>query len=124
MEELLAEKFPYFLPLLEQINDVHARYEKKKKSTNSMDFDDLLEKRWHVAEHEEIVAFFGGNLSHPCRRVPGTNKIQADFIDTLAAEHRTSGCGRRRAVHLLVARREFPNILEFQSAIRAHRSSR
>ena len=44
MEELLAGKFPYFLPLLEQIKDVHARYEKKKKSTNSMDFDDLLEK--------------------------------------------------------------------------------
>ena len=27
IEELLAEKFPYFLPLLEQIKDVHARYE-------------------------------------------------------------------------------------------------
>src|SRR5207342_889115 len=44
MDELLAEKFPHFLPLLEQIKEVHARYEKKKKSTNSMDFDDLLEK--------------------------------------------------------------------------------
>ncbi len=32
MEELLAEKFPYFLPLLEQIKDVHARYERKKKA--------------------------------------------------------------------------------------------
>ena len=44
IEELLAEKFPYFLPLLEQIKDVHARYERRKKSTNSLDFDDLLEK--------------------------------------------------------------------------------
>src|SRR5213595_2875536 len=33
IDALLAEKFPYFLPLLEQIKDVHARYEKKKKST-------------------------------------------------------------------------------------------
>src|SRR6201984_544024 len=28
MEEMLAEKFPYFLPLLERIKDVQARYEK------------------------------------------------------------------------------------------------
>src|SRR5215213_9888145 len=39
MEEMLAEKFPYFLPLIEQIRDVHDRYERKKKATNSMDFD-------------------------------------------------------------------------------------
>ena len=43
IDALLAEKFPYFLPLLEQIKDVHSLRE-KKKSTNSMDFDDLLEK--------------------------------------------------------------------------------
>src|SRR5438477_12266044 len=36
MEELLAGKFPYFLPLLDKIKDVHARYEKKKKAINSM----------------------------------------------------------------------------------------
>src|SRR5438128_1779394 len=41
MEELLAEKFPYFVPLLERIKDVQARYERKKKATNSLDFDDL-----------------------------------------------------------------------------------
>src|SRR3954453_21454751 len=34
LEELLAGRFPYFLPLLDKIKDVHARYEKKKKSTN------------------------------------------------------------------------------------------
>src|SRR6202035_4966160 len=28
IDQLLAEKFPYFLPLLEQISDVHARYER------------------------------------------------------------------------------------------------
>src|SRR6476620_5749418 len=57
MEELLAEKFPYFLPLLEQIKDVQARYERRKKSTNSLDFDDLLEKSLRMLkEHEEIAA--------------------------------------------------------------------
>ncbi|MBA2271278.1 MAG: UvrD-helicase domain-containing protein, partial [Chthoniobacterales bacterium] len=56
IEELLAEKFPYFLPLIEQIKDVHARYEKKKKATNSTDFDDLLEKTLRMLkEHEEVA---------------------------------------------------------------------
>ncbi len=90
MEELLAEKFPYFLPLLDQIKDVHARYERKKKATNSMDFDDLLEKTLRMLkEHEEIVAFYRRQFQFILvDEYQDTNKIQADFIDTLAAEHR------------------------------------
>jgi len=90
MDELLAEKFPYFLPLLEQIKDVHARYERKKKATNSMDFDDLLEKTLRMLkEHEEIAAFYRRQFQFILvDEYQDTNKIQADFIDTLAAEHR------------------------------------
>src|SRR5499425_599172 len=58
LEELLAEKFPYFLPLLEKILDVHARYEKKKKTTNSVDFDDLLEKTLTMLEKNQNIASF------------------------------------------------------------------
>src|ERR1044071_6113164 len=53
LAELLAEKFPYFLPLLDKIRDVHQRYEKKKKTTNSMDFDDLLEKTLSMLQQHE-----------------------------------------------------------------------
>ncbi|HEX7515973.1 MAG TPA: UvrD-helicase domain-containing protein [Chthoniobacterales bacterium] len=90
MDELLAEKFPYFLPLLEQIKDVHARYERRKKSTNSMDFDDLLEKTLRMLkEHEEIAAFYRRQFQFILvDEYQDTNKIQADFIDTLASEHR------------------------------------
>jgi DNA helicase-2/ATP-dependent DNA helicase PcrA len=90
MEQLLAEKFPYFLPLLEQIKDVHARYERKKKATNSMDFDDLLEKTLRMLkEHEEIAAFYRRQFQFILvDEYQDTNKIQADFIDALAAEHR------------------------------------
>jgi DNA helicase II / ATP-dependent DNA helicase PcrA len=90
MDELLAEKFPYFLPLLEQIKDVHARYERKKKSTNSMDFDDLLEKTLRMLnEHEEIAAFYRRQFQFILvDEYQDTNKIQADIIDTLASEHR------------------------------------
>jgi DNA helicase-2/ATP-dependent DNA helicase PcrA len=90
IDALLAEKFPYFLPLLEQIKDVQARYEKKKKSTNSMDFDDLLEKTLRMLkEHEEIAAFYRRQFQFILvDEYQDTNKIQADFIDTLASEHR------------------------------------
>jgi DNA helicase-2/ATP-dependent DNA helicase PcrA len=90
IDALLAEKFPYFLPLLDQIKDVHARYEKKKKSTNSMDFDDLLEKTLRMLmEHEEIAAFYRRQFQFILvDEYQDTNKIQADFIDTLASEHR------------------------------------
>src|SRR4029077_16790551 len=90
MEELLAGKFPYFLPLLDKIKDVHARYEKKKKATNSMDFDDLLEKTLRmIKEHEEIAAFYRRQFQLLLvDEYQDTNKIQADLIDTLAQDHK------------------------------------
>src|SRR6476659_6034526 len=56
LQELLAGKFPYFLPLLEKIRDVHDRYEKKKKATNSVDFDDLLQKTLLMFQQHERIA--------------------------------------------------------------------
>ena len=116
MEELLAEKFPYFLPLLEQIKDVHARYEKKKKSTNSMDFDDLLEKTLRMLlEHEEIAAFYRRQFKFILvDEYQDTNKIQADFIDTLAAEHKNVMVVGDDAQSIYSWRgANFQNILEF-----------
>src|SRR6478672_9322707 len=89
VEELLAGRFPYFLPLLDRIKEVHARYEKKKKATNSMDFDDLLEKTLRMLkEHEGIASFYRRQFQFILvDEYQDTNKIQADFIDLLAAEH-------------------------------------
>src|SRR3954451_5340043 len=90
IEELLAEKFPYFLPLLDKIRDVHARYEKKKKATNSMDFDDLLEKTLRMLkQNEEIAGFYRRQFQFLLvDEYQDTNKIQADLIDTLARDHK------------------------------------
>src|SRR3954465_14789456 len=90
MEEMLAEKFPYFLPLIEQIRDVHDRYERKKKATNSLDFDDLLEKTLRMLkEHAEVADFYQRKFQFILvDEYQDTNKIQADFIDTLAVHHR------------------------------------
>src|SRR4029077_17852880 len=90
LEELLAAKFPYFLPLLDRIKDVHARYERKKKATNLMDFDDLLEKTLlMLRQHEGIAAFYRRQFQFILvDEYQDTNKIQADLIDLLGRDHR------------------------------------
>ncbi len=116
MEELLAEKFPYFLPLLEQIREVQVRYERKKKATNSMDFDDLLEKTLRMLkEHEHIAAVYRRQFQFILvDEYQDTNKIQADFIDTLAAEHKNVMVVGDDAQSIYSWRgANFQNILEF-----------
>jgi DNA helicase II / ATP-dependent DNA helicase PcrA len=116
LEELLAEKFPYFLPLLEKIQDVHARYEKKKKATNSVDFDDLLEKTLTMLQkHENIAQFYRRQFQFILvDEYQDTNKIQADLIDLLAGEHRNVMVVGDDAQSIYSWRgANFQNILEF-----------
>src|SRR4026209_1213853 len=90
LEGLLAEKFPYFVPLLEKIHDVRERYEKKKKATNSMDFDDLLQKTLSMfQQHERITEIYRRQFQFILvDEYQDTNKIQADLVDLLARDHR------------------------------------
>ncbi len=116
VEKLLAEKFPYFLPLLERITDVHARYEKKKKATNSVDFDDLLEKTLSMLQkHENIASFYRRQFQFILvDEYQDTNKIQADLIDLLAREHRNVMVVGDDAQSIYSWRgANFQNILEF-----------
>jgi DNA helicase-2/ATP-dependent DNA helicase PcrA len=116
MEELLAEKFPYFLPLLEKIQDVQARYERKKKSTNSLDFDDLLEKTLSMLQqHDGIASFYRRQFQFILvDEYQDTNKIQADFIDTLARDHKNVMVVGDDAQSIYSWRgANFQNILEF-----------
>jgi DNA helicase-2/ATP-dependent DNA helicase PcrA len=116
LEELLAEKFPYFLPLLDKIRDVHGRYEKKKRTTNSLDFDDLLEKTLSMfQQHESIVKFYRRQFQFILvDEYQDTNKIQADLIDLLAREHRNVMVVGDDAQSIYSWRgANFQNILEF-----------
>jgi DNA helicase-2/ATP-dependent DNA helicase PcrA len=88
-EQVIAEKYPYFLPLSAQITDVHRRYEAKKKATNTMDFDDLLEKTVRLLrEHADVAAIFQRQFEFVLvDEYQDTNHIQAEFVDLLAAQH-------------------------------------
>ncbi|PYL70677.1 MAG: DNA helicase UvrD [Verrucomicrobia bacterium] len=116
LEELLAEKFPYFLPLLDQIKDVQARYDRKKKATNSMDFDDLLEKTLSMLQqHQSIAAFYRRQFQFILvDEYQDTNKIQADLVDMLALDHKNVMVVGDDAQSIYSWRgANFQNILEF-----------
>jgi DNA helicase II / ATP-dependent DNA helicase PcrA len=116
LEELLAEKFPYFLPLLDKIQDVHERYEKKKKGTNSMDFDDLLQKTLSMfQQHEGIAEFYRRQFQFILvDEYQDTNKIQADLVDLVARDHRNVMVVGDDAQSIYSWRgANFQNILEF-----------
>jgi ATP-dependent DNA helicase UvrD/PcrA len=116
LEELLAEKFPYFLPLLDKIQDVHERYEKKKKATNSMDFDDLLQKTLSMfQQHARIAETYRRQFQFILvDEYQDTNKIQADLVDLLARDHRNVMVVGDDAQSIYSWRgANFQNILEF-----------
>src|SRR5438046_6461096 len=116
LDELLAEKFPYFLPLLDQIKDVQVRYDRKKKATNSMDFDDLLEKTLSMLQqHQGIAAFYRRQFQFILvDEYQDTNKIQADLVDTLALDHKNVMVVGDDAQSIYSWRgANFQNILEF-----------
>ena len=116
LEELLAEKFPYFLPLLEKIQDVRGRYEKKKKATNSMDFDDLLQKTLSLfQQHERIAEIYRRQFQFILvDEYQDTNKIQADLVDLLARNHHNVMVVGDDAQSIYSWRgANFQNILEF-----------
>jgi DNA helicase-2/ATP-dependent DNA helicase PcrA len=116
LEALLAEKFPYFLPLLDKIQDVRDRYEKKKKATNSMDFDDLLQKTLlMVQQHERIAEIYRRQFQFILvDEYQDTNKIQADLVDLLARDHRNLMVVGDDAQSIYSWRgANFQNILEF-----------
>jgi DNA helicase-2/ATP-dependent DNA helicase PcrA len=116
LEELLAEKFPYFLPLLEKIQDVRERYEKKKKATNSMDFDDLLQKTLSMfQQNERIAEIYRRQFQFILvDEYQDTNKIQADLVDLLARDHHNVMVVGDDAQSIYSWRgANFQNILEF-----------
>jgi DNA helicase-2/ATP-dependent DNA helicase PcrA len=87
--EVLAEKYPYFIPLEAEIESLQKKYEERKRSANSLDFDDLLVKPLRLMQGTpSVAAYYQDRFQFILvDEYQDTNHIQADFIAILGARH-------------------------------------
>jgi DNA helicase-2/ATP-dependent DNA helicase PcrA len=89
LPQLLRARFPYFLPIAEQIGRVQFAYEARKKESNAVDFDDLLSKTLELFQTAEDVAEIYQEQFHYVLvdEYQDTNRIQSELIDLIARRH-------------------------------------
>lgn len=83
VEDIVLERFPHFVNVLEDIAKIVELYEKKKLQLNLMDFDDLL-CGWKkiFQENERIREYYSLKFRHILvDEYQDTNSLQADIID-------------------------------------------
>jgi DNA helicase-2/ATP-dependent DNA helicase PcrA len=90
LEDVIQNRYPFFLHLQNEINQIACLYIQKKKDLNVMDFDDLLNNcRRLLLENPDVVSRLAHRFQHVLvDEYQDTNIIQADIVDLLAAEHR------------------------------------
>lgn len=89
IRKVLGEKYRYFIPLEVEIGRVQGVYEARKKSTNTMDFDDLLCKTLELLlTNPDVAERYQQQFRHVLvDEYQDTNRIQAELVDLLAAKH-------------------------------------
>ncbi len=90
IQAILDAQYGHFSHLAEQIADIHQRYAARKRTTNAMDFDDLL-ALWLklMEEHEEVREQYQRRFQFILvDEYQDTNRLQSDLIDLLAARHK------------------------------------
>ncbi len=90
LSDVLSSRYPFFLHLINEINEIACLYEQKKKELAVMDFDDLLNNcRTLLKENPDILKTLSGRFEHILvDEYQDTNIIQADMVDLLASANR------------------------------------
>ncbi len=90
LDDVLASRYPFFLHLMNEITQVAALYEQKKKELAVMDFDDLLNNcRTLLRDNPDVLKTLSGRFEHILvDEYQDTNIIQADIVDLLASVNR------------------------------------
>jgi DNA helicase-2/ATP-dependent DNA helicase PcrA len=91
VEQVIAEKYQRFHPVSNQIDFLRKRYEDRKRAANVVDFDDLLVKTVQLLHDNPSTAeFYQRHFQFILvDEYQDTNKLQAGFIDLLAAHHQS-----------------------------------
>lgn len=90
LEEIIQQRFPYFIEQTDEIQAVELFYTKRKRSMNVVDFDDLL-CLWLLLFEEDprVRDFYAQRFQYIfVDEYQDTNTLQADIIDILASYHR------------------------------------
>lgn len=89
IEATVQEHFGTHSVDLDGVLKVHTRYEERKRGLNAMDFDDLLVNGLRLLqEHEQVAHAYQEQMQHVLvDEYQDTNKLQADFVDAIAAQH-------------------------------------
>jgi DNA helicase-2/ATP-dependent DNA helicase PcrA len=88
--DVIASRYPFFSHRAEEITAVAARYRKRKKELDMMDFDDLL-FNWRelLRKFPEVRESYAGRFLHVLvDEYQDTNTLQAEIMDLLASGHR------------------------------------
>ena len=90
LEDVLQTRYPFFLHLGNEINQITCRYAQKKKDLSVMDFDDLLcNLRKLLLENPDLLNKLADRFEHVLvDEYQDTNIIQAEIIDLLASTHK------------------------------------
>ncbi len=89
IEEILEERYPYFDKFTQEIKNIKTLYEKKKKNSGNMDYDDLLSKwKWLLENVPRARERFSEQFKYiMVDEYQDTNFLQADIIDILGSRH-------------------------------------
>ncbi|MFH1395081.1 MAG: ATP-dependent helicase [Candidatus Omnitrophota bacterium] len=90
LEKVLDARYPYFFKFKDEINKIKDMYEKKKRETENMDYDDLLFRWKYLLENvEEVREKFSNKFRYiMVDEYQDTNYMQAEIVDILGGKHR------------------------------------
>jgi DNA helicase-2/ATP-dependent DNA helicase PcrA len=91
LSQVIAEKYKRFQPLANQIEFLWQKYEDRKRSSNVVDFDDLLVKTVKLLQQNPGIADFYQRTFQfvLVDEYQDTNRLQSELIDLLAAHHQS-----------------------------------
>ncbi len=113
--QAVMSRHPWLEPLVERIVEFTKKYQEKKLAQQVADYDDLLELALRALRQEPALA------AHYQKRFryilvdeyQDTNRIQADFVDLLGADHQIMAVGDDAQCIYTWRGAEFQNIVTF-----------